>query len=223
MLFNIPITLLKINYVLTRNIFLGFIVAMSFSTASAQGNFQTQGKLKVFIDCSNTYCDMSFIRTEINIVDFMLDRTDADVHVLITEQNTGSGGSKFQLIFFGQNFFKNKSDSLQFNTSPNFTRFENRDLLIKYLKLGLTFYLVKTESVKDISIDFKKNQSASNKEDSLKKIVKDPWNYWVVSIGANGNFNADAVYKDRRYGGNFSVNRTTEARKVGLNFNASKN
>ena len=43
---------------------------------------------------------MTDMRTELNLVDFMLDQRASDVDVLITEQNTGSGGSQFQFIFF---------------------------------------------------------------------------------------------------------------------------
>src|SRR6188768_1498766 len=94
-------------------------------------NSQPVHRLKVFIDCSNTWCDDTFIKTEINIVDFLLDYQAADLHVLITEQSTGSGGSQYQLIFFGQMQFKNQSDTLRFITSPNATDFEERDIFIK--------------------------------------------------------------------------------------------
>ena len=68
----------------------------------AQNNNQPTHRLKVFIDCNNTWCDHTFIKTEINIVDFLLDNQAADLHILITEQETGGGGSQFQLIFFGK-------------------------------------------------------------------------------------------------------------------------
>jgi len=68
---------------------------------SGQNTSMQTRRLKVFIDC-NRGCDMNFIRTEINIVDFLLDRQAADVHVLITEQETGGGGTQFQFIFFGR-------------------------------------------------------------------------------------------------------------------------
>jgi len=198
--------------------FLAFILCC-FS-ASGQIN---PGKLKVFIDCSNTWCDMNFIRSEINVVDFMLDRVAADVHMLITEQNTGSGGSKYQLIFFGQNNFKNLRDTLQFSTDPNATEFEERDMLIKYMKLGLTPYVVRTEAAKDVTISFKRAETSNNKNDSVSQTKKDPWNYWVYRIGADGNLNADAVYKDNRYSANMSANRTTEELKVYFGLNGSKN
>jgi hypothetical protein len=93
-------------------------------------------KLKVFIDC-HSGCDITYIKSEINIVDFLLDRIVADVHVLITDESTGSGGEKYQLIFFGQNQFRNMTDTIYFDNDANNTDFEERDLLLKYLKLGL--------------------------------------------------------------------------------------
>ena len=194
-----------------------------FSAAFAQNETTLNSKLKVFVDCSNTWCDMSFIRTEINIIDFMLDRLAADVHVLITEQRTGSGGSKYQLIFFGQNSFKNIQDTIRFDTGPNQTDFERRDMLIKYLKLGLAPYVAKTDAAKDVTISFKKEGADADKKDSASKTAKDPWNYWVFRVGVNGNFNADAVYKDNRFSGNFSANRTTEDLKVNFGSYVSTN
>lgn len=206
-----------------RKLFLIFFLFFLFHSASAQNQTRTTEKLKVFIDCSSTWCDMSFIRSEINIVDFLLDRIAADVHVLVTEQNTGSGGDKYQLIFFGQNQFKNQKDTLFFITDPNATDFEERELLVKYFKLGLTPFVAKTDAAKDVVISFKKTESSSDKKDSTNNITKDPWNYWVFRVGANGNINSDAVYKDQRFGANFSADRITEELKVGFRIYGSKN
>lgn len=131
------------------------LVSMAYS--------QNTSRLKVFIDCSNTWCDQTFIKSEINIVDFLLDNQASDVHVLITEQSTGSGGSQYQMIFFGQNTFKQLTDTLRFNTDPNATEFEERDLLIKYLKLGLTPYIVKAGGGNNISIEMKAKEGEQKK------------------------------------------------------------
>ncbi len=195
-------------------------ILFSFSVI-AQNN--TVNKLKVFIDCSNTGCDLTFIRSEINLVDFLLDRIAADVHVLVTEQGTGSGGSKYQLIFFGQNKFKNFQDTLHFNTDPNSTDFEDRDMLIKYIKFGLAPCIAKTDAAKDAVMNFKRTETEQSKKDTAAISTKDPWNYWVLRVGGDGNFNADANYKDRRLGTNFSANRTTEELKVNFGFYASTN
>jgi hypothetical protein len=201
---------------LTLSAFLPFVLLVN-----AQNNNSTSRRLKVFIDCSNTWCDQTFIKTEINIVDFLLDNQAADLHVLITEQSTGSGGSQYQLIFFGQNQFKNQSDTLRFITSPNATDFEERDLLIKYIKLGLAPFVAKTSSVSGITINMKQENTSGEKKDSA--VTKDPWNYWVLRVSANGNINADEHYKEHRFNGRFSVNRTTEDLKINFSIYGNKN
>ena len=195
---------------------------LPFVSTYSQNNLVVPEKLKVFIDCQ-TRCDMSFIRSEINLVDFLLDQQAADVHVLITDQNTGGGGDEYQLIFFGQNQFQNMKDTIRFINDANATSYEERDLLIKYLKLGLTPYIGRTKMAKEIQIQMKSEKPDVESKENTGTKTKDPWNFWVFRIGANGNFNADAVYKDRRYGGNFSANRTTEELKINFSVNASKN
>ncbi|HEX4876146.1 MAG TPA: hypothetical protein VFV31_05700 [Chitinophagaceae bacterium] len=200
------------------------LTALLISFASfTQLQQPSRSRLKVFVDCSSTWCDMTFIRTEINIVDFLLDNQAADVHILITSQGTGSGGDQYQLIFFGQNDFKKQLDTLRFNTDPNITEFEERDLLLKYLKLGLAPFIAKTEAVKNISLNFKVSGVDSTGKETKPQATKDPWNYWVFRVGANGNINADAVYKNYRYSGNMEANRTTDEWKIGFSTYGSKN
>lgn len=146
-----------------------FIVNLNFHAYSQT----TVDRLKIFVDCSNLGCDHTFFRSEITVVDFLLDNKAADVHILITEQNTGSGGDQYQLIFFGQHSFKNMRDTIRFFSGANDTDFEERDLIIKYLKLGLAPYIAKTAAAKDVTIDFKKSGSKSNNE-QVKPSTKDP-------------------------------------------------
>lgn len=203
------------------------ITLLILSIFIASFNLQAHGqttvdRLKIFVDCSNLGCDHTFFRSEITIVDFLLDNKAADVHILITEQNTGSGGDQYQLIFFGQNSFKNVRDTIRFFSGANDTDFEERDLIIKYLKLGLAPYIAKTAAAKDVTIDFKKSGSKSNNE-QMKPSTKDPWNYWVFRLGINGHLNADAVYKSNSYNANFSANRKTELNNVGFTGNINRN
>lgn len=204
-----------------------FVLIILFLTlgavnVSAQKENYSIDRLKIFVDCNNSDCDETFFRSEITLVDFLLDNKAADVHILITEQDTGGGGDQFQLIFFGQNRFNNLRDTLRFSTDPNATDFEIRDQLIKYLKLGLTPYIAKTAAAKDVKIDLKSGSPSSGSE-KAPNTTKDPWNYWVFTVGINGYVNGDAVYKTNSYSGNFSVNRTTEEYKIGINGNISKN
>jgi len=176
-------------------------------------------RLKVFIDCSSTWCDMQYIRSEINIVDFMLDNTTADVHVLITSQGTGSGGTEYDLIFYGRHFFSSHSDTLRFTTEPDATEFEARDLLLKYIKAGLIPFISSTSEARHMEINLKSTDSS----EIAAGHTKDPWNAWVMRIGANLNANADANYNNKNYSGNFSINRITDEIKLGLGMYYGKN
>ncbi|HPH31506.1 MAG TPA: hypothetical protein PLB49_06635 [Chitinophagaceae bacterium] len=205
-----------------RGLTLSIIICLLSFSVNAQPAPQAPNRLKVFFDCSSTWCDMTYIRSEINIVDFLLDNKAADVHLLITSQGTGSGGDQYQLIFFGQNQFSRQPDTLRFNTDPNITEFEERELLIRYIKLGLAPFIARTAAAKDITISYKSGKTDSTVK-TVTKLTNDPWNYWVYRVGANGNMDADEVYKNFRYSVNLSANRTTEEVKLGFSMSGSRN
>lgn len=201
-----PLTFKSIQIMRKFTLLLVFlsVLKMGFSQPTVNG------KLKVFIDCSNTGCDQDFIRSEINMVDFLLDRIAADVHVLITSQDTGSGGDQFQLIFFGQNKYKNHRDTIRFSTDPNVTDFEERDQLLLYLKLGLAPMIAKTNQAGNVSISLK----SDGIENLPKDITEDKWNYWVYRVGGNGSINTDQVYRSTSLRGNISARRITDKFKI---------
>ncbi|MGQ0738563.1 MAG: hypothetical protein ACT4OJ_05840 [Bacteroidota bacterium] len=205
-----------------KRIVLFLVASLSCFSVSAQNNPVIQERLKVFIDC-HSGCDMTFIRSEINLVDFLLDRQAADVHVLITDQNTGGGGDEYQLIFFGQNQFAHMRDTIYFDNDANNTDFEERDLLVKYLKLGLAPYIARTKMAKDIQIQMKTDKKDADSKENSGTATKDPWNYWVFRVGANGSMNVDEVYKESRLSGNLSANRVTEETKIGFELHGGKN
>jgi len=63
---------------------------------------QTQTKLlrnsalKVFIDCH--YCDRDYIKREIPFTNYVRDRKEAQVHVMVTSRDTGSGYSVIHAV-----------------------------------------------------------------------------------------------------------------------------
>ncbi len=179
-------------------------------------------RLKVFIDC-HSGCDMNYIRTEINIIDFVLERSAADVHILITDQNTGSGGDEYQLIFYGQNKYRQMKDTVYFDNHANNTHFEERELLVKYIKLGLTPYILKTTMAKAVSIRMREEIPDKESKRDSAATTRDPWNYWVFRTGVAGNLSAEEAYKTYSASGNFSVDRVTEELKTGFYLNGGQN
>lgn len=203
---------------------LAFFVATFFLALSggAQRERVLPSRLSLFVDCSNTWCDLTYIRTEIKGIDFTLDNQAADVHVLITSLSTGSGGSQYQLIFYGQHAFVGVTDTLHFDVDRNATEVETRESLLFYLKSGLVPFMVRITGSRQLVINFKESVDSAGQADS-GKVQIDPWDYWIFRLGVNGNLNADAVYRNYRYSSNLSANRTTEKWKYGLFLNASKN
>ena len=198
------------------NIFLFFIPGI----ITAQNKTIIKDEVKVFVDCSG-WCDMNFVKTEINYVDFVPDRFLANVFIMVTDQRTGSGGSELKLFFYGQENFKGMQDTLKFYRTSVDTDAEYREKLVRYLKLGLTRFVAQTSLAQkiDISVPVSKNEEASN---SLTT-KKDKWNFWVFNVGFSGNINSDDYSKSNRISGSIRANRVTEKLKINLNANISKN
>jgi len=99
------------------------------------------GALKVFFDCP--FCDEDHIRREVSFVNYVRDRKEAQVHVMITLQGTGSGGREYSFLFIGQKEFESQNDTLLYTAKPDETSEEIREGQIHTLKLGLMRYVVK--------------------------------------------------------------------------------
>jgi hypothetical protein len=192
--------------------FFYFFTFASF-TALSQNDGKPKERLKVFIDCHNTWCDLAFIKTEIKIVDFLLDRLSADVHILVTSQNTGGGGKQYQIIFSGQNHFNTICDTIRYDVAANSMDAESRELLLKYLKLGMVPFITKTGLVSGVTIDMKQEPIIKIQSRPARK---DRWNYWVITMNADGNISAEKAYKNYGYNGNISTNHITEEQKLGF-------
>jgi len=169
----------------------------------------------VFIDCE--WCDFDFIKTEIPFVNYVIDRAVADVHVLITTQTTGSGGTEYTINFIGQQGFAGMSDTLVYVSGTNDAEDTVRRGLVKTLKLGLVRYVARTSGADNISISCQKRKE-------LGPMV-DRWNNWVFSISASGFLWLQQSTSYSYLYGTVSANRTTEEWKTLLStyYSYSKN
>jgi len=131
---------------------------------------------RVFIDCRR--CDMDYIRTEITFVNYVWDRREADIHVLITTQSTGSGGTEYTMAFIGQKDYEDYQNTLRFVSGSTDTPDEMRQGYVKVLKMGLVAVAARTPIAERIVVDFK--------EQVRETAVEDPWNFWVFNFGAHG-------------------------------------
>jgi hypothetical protein len=166
---------------------------------------------KVYIDCR--YCDIDYIRKEITFVNYVRDRKEADVHVLVTTQPTGSGGREYTLSFIGRGEFVDINSTLNFFTKKMDTEDEIRKKLVKTLEMGLVSFAANTPICDRISVDFK---------DEVKPTaVEDKWDFWVFSLSATSLINGQSTTNMASIRGNFSANRVTPESKLRMGLSAS--
>lgn len=204
-----------------KKAFLILLLLLLFTEIQAQTATKNVN-LRVFIDCQ-AYCDQDYIKREITYVDYVNDRFQSNVYVLITSQPTGSGGRDYKLQFSGQGLFAGVRDTLSYNRPATATDDEDRQQAVQKIKLGLLPFILKTEKAKDLIITFKSTEE--NLAASTTAPSDDPWNFWVFNIKMRGYFSGDKNYSNNNLNGGFSAGRVTDKIKTNfsLNANQSKN
>ena len=186
------------------------IASAHLDTLKANGN---NDKLKVFVDCRR--CDMDFVRTQINYVNYVIDRTDADIHILITEQKTGSSGRQYTLSFFGLKNFAGINDTINYYTRQYDTSDDIRKKMVQYLDLGLVRYISHTPLADNVSIKYDVEFN--------KMIPEDKWNSWVFRVSLRGSFNGQEVNNSSYINLSLKADRITEEWKIRLRLSARYN
>jgi hypothetical protein len=175
----------------------------------------TRQMVRVFLDCNR--CDDDYVKKEVTFIDYVRNREDADVHVLVTTQETGGGGNQWTLKFIGLGSNQGSDQTLTYNSPATATGDEVRAGFVEVFKVGLVRYAVNTPIVDRLRVTFKKLDGDAAKAAAKK----DPWNYWVYRVNAGGNFNGEESSTGRSVRGSFSASRTTDAWR--MSFNASAN
>ena len=200
------------------------IIQVLFLLLIAQVSFaQPNPKTKVFIECTRSWlCDFDYLRTELSMVDFVRDRFIADVHVQVNTQFNSSGSEQNTIVFKGQNSFLNQDDTLTYFSGSTLSDDEKRKKMLKSVTLGLIKYISHTEAANNIVITY--NKPANTDSLNIKK-QKDPWNYWIMSLGSSGSFDGDANYKSQSIYSYIYADRETDKTKtnIGLSYNYRRN
>jgi len=194
------------------------LVVLAVTSFGATAEVRAQNgqleSLEVFLDCRE--CDFSYIKREIAYVNYVRERTEAHVHLLITSERTGSGGRAHKLNFIGLKEFSALSDTLLYTSSGTDTGDERRTGLTRKIEEGLVRYIART-SISDrleISVGSVRGDApqTSNPED-------DPWDSWIFGVNASGNYNAEESSDFLRLNGGLNANRITEDWKLRLRLN----
>lgn len=191
------------------------ILAFFFLIVSSSYAQNTQSEtISVYLDCRGGGCNEQFIQTEISYVNFVRDQSDAEVFLFITSQQTGSGGREYDLEFIGQGAFENENRNLTLYTLESDTDEEQRNQLVRYIKLGLVLYLTEKDVLSKLNLNYENNGNTSTRSAT----ETDPWNSWIFEIGGNTNFSGEESQKSFNLNGNLEANRITEEWKIELSY-----
>ena len=168
------------------------------------------GPLRLFLDCSNVWCDGNYVTSEVTFVNHVRNREDADVHVLVTAEPTGGGGAAYTLQFIGLGRFAGVGQKLVFASAATDTEDAVRGNLARTLKLGLIRYAADTAPARDIQITHRPPSAAAQRASQGEH---DPWNFWVFRTSLRGSSNGESSSNSSSFSGSVSGNRVTEAWK----------
>jgi len=164
---------------------------------------------KIFIDCEE--CDMDFIKTEIPYVNYVIERKDADIYILITTQTTGGEGTEFNIFFTGQKNYTGMNDTLKYVSLKSDSDDTIRREIATRLKLGLVRYLTKTPIGEKLSITLP--------EKKITPKPRDPWHNWIFNIGLNTYLQGQQKLNFNTVNTNLSVNKILKDWKILSNLN----
>jgi hypothetical protein len=196
--------------------------ALAFSSAGAQQPAPNDSgpqpiRLRVYLDCG--MCDVDFIHTEINFVDYVRDRQYAQVHILVTNQQTGGGGTEYTLYFIGLHELANIADTLTYLAPPSASQDDVRHGLTRTIRLSLVRYYAHLGQAGRFDVTYTAPTAPGG--GGAKGSTKDPWNLWVFTLSANGYGSGEQSYSQVSVNASVSANRTTEMWKTVLSVNGN--
>ena len=174
--------------------------------------------MRVFLDC-NTFCDFDHLRREITYVNWVRDRADADVHLIVSSQSTG-GGQEFVLRFIGLRAFVNSDDEIRFITQQSETDEEIRRRQTQRIGLGLTRYVARGALADRLQVSY---TAPTGTATGQTQQPKDPWNLWVFEVGMQGYFSAESRQKESHLNGSVEASRVSDKWKFRTEIEASRN
>lgn len=173
---------------------------------NSNAQIQETEQLRVFLDCNARNCDFSHFRLQIPWVNWVRDRMEGEVHLLITDQRTGGNGLEYILDFLVE---EESVKEIKFQTDPTDTDAEIRDQLTNRIALGLIQFVENTGTADNISLFFDATDQPQESD-----LDRDPWNLWVFRLGARGSVEGEAFQSAYSFRGDLNVTRVDEDLKI---------
>ncbi len=175
----------------------------------------------VFLDCAARNCNQTYFRTELPWINWARQPQDAHVHLIMTSQGTGAGGSEYQLDFIGAVDYEYENQLL-YAAPPTNTQRETLDEITHTIGIGVLHFATIHGFMDDVDtfqnvaeriggeveeVDFTERMVTGEE-------VQDPWNFWVFRLGGNTEVNGEQTRQTTQIRGNASASRVTGTWKM---------
>lgn len=186
-----------------------FLFISFYQFVNAQDSIPEPEMLNFFLDCE--HCDFNYIREELPFVAFVREPARANVHILVSDSQTGSGGRKFFLNFIGLRNFKGVDHNYEVIVSQSGTEDDERKAIVKKLKLGILAYYSGTPFIDNLNIDI---EEVTNRK--AESMVIDRWNNWIFRLSSGAEFQKEESQNEFAVESQASVEKITEKWKTQL-------
>tara|TARA_B100000959_G_scaffold252157_1_gene282060 strand:- start:826 stop:2124 length:1299 start_codon:yes stop_codon:yes gene_type:complete len=190
--------------------------AWAQEAAAAGDNENLSPGLLVFLDCERRTCDQNYLRREITFINYVRDRQDAQIHILVTNQAAGSG-QEYRFNFIGLREFEGDDTQQVWVSSNTNTDDEKRAGIAQRIRVGILHYLAKTSLIDHIEI----RQQIEDIEDRFLVVDPDddPWDFWVFRLHTDGELKGEDRRSEKKMNFSASASRTTPDWKIRNNAN----
>lgn len=188
---------------------IGYLVFTPPTLGAQEPQADTTLALKVFLDCNAPNCDFDHFRREITWVNWVRDRKDGDVHLLVTVERTGGGGWHYTLDYLGRGKFEGTQKSLAFVSDPDDTDAEVREGLTQTMALGLVQFVETSPVAPRLRIVYEEPELRP-----MAREERDPWNLWVFRVRVEGSMDGEAQERSQSFEGSADADRVAEDLKI---------
>ena len=175
------------------------------------------GRPNVFFDCSGPRCDSRYYRTEITWVNWVNDKEDSNVHLIMTSQATGAGGREYLLHFIGTGEHTSYDDEHGYRALPTNTDRETLDGIVHTMGLGLAMFADEAGYRGLVVLSpTDREEAAVARGVVARDEVEDPWNLWVFRIDGEVGIDGETTQRRTSLESGFSASRVTPEWRVRL-------
>jgi len=186
------------------------VVAQTAAPAAAAASAAGADAIKVFLECrgdTSQGCATDFFVLELPYVTWTRDRLFADVQLLVTTIETGSGAFQYTVTALGRGRFDGRADTSVVNTLPNEAEDGIRRKLARNFTLLLVPYVRTTSAASLLRVVYDAPEGAVQ---ASPQSVKDKWNFFVLQLEANGFMSTESRQTSANLFNDFRIRRVTE-------------